>query len=441
MCDDLANQWGRNLVIEEGSSLTRRAPTSNTMYTTKMPHLVRKDVPNFHLAIIVGTGSAANLWSINEATHGFGVSSCLIASGSYLAGDGGYLEQLSTSVFDPGNGLCFVADPNESKGRKQTIPLPYHIPGECSSEALSTLETECFEELHMRCVLARMSRRPYKAILLELMLAGNGASLNDTALEKLASLAKLHDLAIIVDEIMTAGRSSKTSMLLTASKPTSFQAAVSYVTMGKWTNAGIVLRNNSVPKNDKTQSRGVTVPVATKVTENIWPVVVTLRAKLDARRAEVLKKLKVKEEDCWGVGLLIFAPVARRDSQPGLKSRFLPLANAAKFDIAGLNRENAASRADVNALVVQGVRTWLRFSKQNVGEPISRHFCNILMASKAPFLPVAQLNQALLEHQFKRTDIKRCIADAEEVKYIVKAQKTKKRIRVVCINQVLMIPK
>ena len=42
--------------------------------------------------------------------------------------------------------------------------------------------------------------------MMELILAGNGASLSNRFLIKLAKLAELHDFNIIVDEIMTGGR-------------------------------------------------------------------------------------------------------------------------------------------------------------------------------------------------------------------------------------------
>jgi hypothetical protein len=441
--DDLANDWGRKLVVDEQASLPRRQPLSNRANTSQVPHLVRKDVPNFQLANIVNSGSDANLWAINEATKGSGVASCLIACGSYLAGDSSYLEQVSSSGFDPGKGICFIADPNatiETAGREHTIGLPYHLPGEMSPEQLSDLEKECFQELHMRCALGRMEERPYKAITLELILAGTGATLSDLALEKLAGLAKLHNLSIIVDEIMTAGRSSTTSMLLTSSKPPVFQDAVSYVTMGKWTNAGLVLRNNNLPMSDKTQSRGVTIPAAAKVTEAIWPVVVTARKNIVARRVAVFKKLNVKEQDCWGMGLLIFAPVLRTDSQPGLKSRFLPLANGTKIGITGLDRGRAASRTEVNTLVVKRVQAWNHFSKEKFGKVVTRHFCNILMSNKEPYIPIKQLRQTLMKHKFTRPEVSLCINDAVKAKYVVKAQKLKKRIRVVCIDHALKFP-
>ena len=42
--------------------------------------------------------------------------------------------------------------------------------------------------------------------MMELILAGNGASLSNRFLIKLAKLAGLHDFNIIVDEIMTGGQ-------------------------------------------------------------------------------------------------------------------------------------------------------------------------------------------------------------------------------------------
>ena len=76
-------------------------------------------------------------------------------------------------------------------------------------------------------------------ILLELSLASNGATLSDRALSILAELAGIHGFDIVVDEIMTGGRTKR--MLSTMDKPKNFQKSVDFITMGKWLKCGMVL--------------------------------------------------------------------------------------------------------------------------------------------------------------------------------------------------------
>ena len=74
---------------------------------------------------------------------------------------------------------------------------------------------------------------------LELMLAGNGAMLSDRALLKIAKLSNQHQFTVIVDEIMTFGRTGALIMLQT--KPEAFIKCVSHVTLGKWLHVGMIL--------------------------------------------------------------------------------------------------------------------------------------------------------------------------------------------------------
>jgi hypothetical protein len=84
---------------------------------------------------------------------------------------------------------------------------------------------------------------------------------------------------------------------------------------------------------------------------------------------------------------------------------------------------------------------WCCLSKENFGESVARQFCHILRTSNAPYLPIKQLHQSPLQHKLEKADIRRCIADAEKVNYVVKEQKLKKRFRVVMINKGVKIPK
>ena len=143
-----------------------------------------------------------------EATDG-NTLACLFAAGTYLGGDDSVLQMISSTVPVGYYGPQMVCLPSQmgAFGKSQTVGLPYYIPCEsCDPAHLLRYEEICFQELHVRLLLKRMTGAPYKAILIELCLAGLGAILSHNALERLALLAKIHNISIIVDEIMTAGR-------------------------------------------------------------------------------------------------------------------------------------------------------------------------------------------------------------------------------------------
>ena len=74
---------------------------------------------------------------------------------------------------------------------------------------------------------------------MEITLASNGSTVSDRALTILGELAHLHDIGIVVDEIMTGGRTK--TMPSTMEKPKIFHKSVQFITMGKWLKCGMVL--------------------------------------------------------------------------------------------------------------------------------------------------------------------------------------------------------
>ena len=201
------------------------------------------------------------MFAVLDLTNG-DTSRCLIATGSYVSGDGGPLQSWSTSSYTSQNDPSGITTPDlvaNEFTRSHTIALPYAIKGVFDVKTMHTYENECLDELNVRCWMARMMGTPYKCILLELMLASNGASLSDRALSRLAALAEKHNLDFIVDEIMTGGRTG--SILMLDSKPKAFTDRVSHVTLGKWLQVGIVLESSNFFKHrpdtqDHTLTRG-----------------------------------------------------------------------------------------------------------------------------------------------------------------------------------------
>ena len=165
-------------------------------------------------------------------------------------------------------------------------------------------------------------------ILMEISLASNGATLSDHALTILGELAGLHDFSIVVDEIMTGGRTKK--MLSTMEKPKIFQQAVEFITMGKWLKCGMVLaskRQQTILGDflSRQLPRGASTGIDGNEVYTIFSEVVNHLENVDARWQAVLRKCKVKEKDAWGKGLHIFIPGKREGILAGTRNRLLPL--------------------------------------------------------------------------------------------------------------------
>jgi hypothetical protein len=223
-------------------------------------------------------GSDANMYAIISASDG-DTSRCLVAAGSYIAGDDGLLQCWSTNTFSLKEGVSTVSTPEEVRNpftRRQTVALPYSIQGVLSAKRQKEYENACFKELHVRCLLAKMKSTFYKCIMLELMLAGNGASLSDRALKMLGRIAECHNLCIVVDEIMTAGHTG--NMLMLHGKPKEFTKHVTHVTLGKWIHSGLVLVTQnfldattySMSNRDHTSRRGSSITADCKQVLATW---------------------------------------------------------------------------------------------------------------------------------------------------------------------------
>ena len=121
MSDDCANEWGRFF-----GQLDRRGGQ------TKLDKVVKLCCRPFELGGEFANGSTANLQMIMEATNG-NIELCFFACGSYLAGDSGILQTLSTSAFDMRGNLARI-ETDETKlaeypqRLRSTIAMPYHLP-------------------------------------------------------------------------------------------------------------------------------------------------------------------------------------------------------------------------------------------------------------------------------------------------------------------------
>ena len=180
-----------------------------------------------------------------------------------------------------------------------------------SDDNLRKYENECLEHLHILCLYNKVMKNKVTCILMEITLASNGSTVSDHALTILGELAHLHDFGIVVDEIMTGGRTK--TMLSTMEKPKIFQKSVEFITMGKWLKCGMVLGSKrqqtirckllskQLPCGASTGSNGNEAYRSTIISE-----VVNHLENVDERQRTVLSKCRVKEKDAWGKGLHIF---------------------------------------------------------------------------------------------------------------------------------------
>ena len=379
MSDDCANDWGVTLCLVESASKRRGTGAIVTMREYNYESLLRSEIHDtfkgsFELMKVMPSGSDAQLWAIYQATGGY-VNGLVTATGSYVSGNNGGLQNWSTSDYSTLNGPSNIMHPSAVSApfvKTNTFPLPYYVPG-CSLQRteLEAYEDLCLEKLHIRLLAARLCNYPHRTLLMELILAGNGASLSDRALIKLAALSKHHGFNIIVDDCMTGGRCG--SMLLLQKKPQEFIDAVSYVTMGKWIGGGLVLGSKDVVKclSENEENYGQCTshnnrPLSNNLNcegmVNSWK---TVREKVfwaHKRREDVLKKLRISEDLCWGEGLMVFAPLRRSDSKGAIKNRFLAMLDFIPIDSFGWTKmHHKWSKDAVNRVIMDGVLAWVNY--------------------------------------------------------------------------------
>lgn len=365
MSDDLSNNWGTQLINLTRSEEREYGAHSKQNELDEFKRIISNHFSKeFVLHKICQDGSTANLLAIVDATFG-NTSCCYIAAGSYLSATDTVLQNLSTSSFYLQSSFSIIRTPDEDDTmfiRQQMVALPYFIEGTMSIRDLEKYEDSCFRVLHEKCLIMRIKGSPMKCIILELMLAGNGAILSNRSLKQLAYLSIKHDFNFIVDEIMTGGRTG--TMLLLLKKPIIFVERVTHVTLGKWLQAGMVLISKSHHEYDRLIQRPACVPrlPSTSISLSsiipIWNKVVVQLPLTDIRRNETIKQLKCRIEDVWGEGVLIFAPV-KNTASANLKCRYLPRLERQKLDSPYLQQvSHIVSKTIVNHLVVEAVNVW-----------------------------------------------------------------------------------
>jgi len=413
---------------------------------------VRKSTKgDFVLAKAAACGSDANAFAALEATDG-DTSSLCIAAGSYVAGDFSVLQNWSSSCFDVHSGLAVISCPSDIKfefTRQHTVALPYSIP--CSYCAVDQEEYEdsCLYALHARLLVARLCGHPFRSILLEIILGGNGASLSNRALSKVARILEHHDMNCVVDEALTAARcGTGGSMLYTLSTtPLEFQKRTTHVTIAKWPGIGMVLVNewyrrqqqqsgSDGAKSKRGQSTEISCDEATKR----WAQVELNLLKIPERRNEVLKAIGLSQDEAWGAGLLMYGPKHRLDAAKGLKNRYLPLLSPnTKVDSIRFKRHEDYKKECVCACIRNGVKAWVDhypLALEHGANFTSWLLCMELAKPnwKGAFFQLTDMLAALCNNN-KGTqsadpaDLKLALASAVKVGLLTTTQQGKKRCR------------
>ena len=372
MSDDLANDWGCDLICMGRSSGRKRKVGAMIAILTdgrrqrNFHSLIEKMTNNlFGLMKLTTNGSNANLYAVTSLTQG-NTSGCLVACGSYVSGDSGPLQSWSTSAFEIRSGPSGIISPEDQRitpfTLEHTIPLPYFIEGTMSDDDLRNYENECLEHLHILCLYNKVMKNKVTCILMEITLASNGSTVSDCALTILGELAHLHNFGIVVDEIMTGGLTK--TMLSTMEKPKIFQKSVEFITMGQWLKCGMVLgsKRQQTIRNKlllKQLPPGASTGINGNEAYTIFSEVVNNLENVDARRRTVLARRRVKEKDSWGKGLHIFIPGKREGIFAGTKNRLLPLITNTPIAVLSPKKVPELNKDSVNEKTVQGCRRWI----------------------------------------------------------------------------------
>ena len=443
----MANNWGCTLVFDRsfrGSKRSSEAMESmgdNSL--TIFADVVRKDLGSaFLLEKVTPNGSDANLYAVNVLTNGDN-NGCLIASGSYVAGDGGPLAPWTSSTFDLERGPSFVAHPEDvaSEFTKQhTAALPYYIPGAMTESELQQYEDKCMDHLHIRCLVHKMKGVKITALLMEITLANNGATLSDRACTRIGLLARHHGFRLIVDEIMTGGRTG--TMLQCMTKPAAFVDAIDCVTMGKWLGMGLVLvspayREESNEKFAKLMRRGVSTNMTCTPALKLWRAAMFRMKNTASRRAAALHKLGVQPEAAWGDGLHIFAPLCRQSASRSSRLRFLPLLEQTPFDsIKMIRNGHIWTKVDVNKQVVEGCEEWLTLpyylhteEDESYHKLVASLVCSGRYSAKVLLSTEQVIEEIFGSEKFNVKSAGVVLRVAEDAGLVVKRQVTQKRHR------------
>ena len=206
--------------------------------------------------------------------------------------------------------------------KAQVVALPYYIPNFMSDAQLKKMESQSLELLATRFAAASVLGAPTRAIMLELILASNGAQLSGRFLKQLCALCKDWAVNVVIDEVMTSARCSGELLLAFT---LGLSGCFSHAVIGKWPSIGVVFRSCAWPATETPDCRGETTVAAAanaafdivKSFNRMQPrllglIAATRDSTIAALRASVLGHARDKvgtELEVWGCGCLIFCNV------------------------------------------------------------------------------------------------------------------------------------
>jgi len=357
----MENNWGVTFVPTFDRSATN--PTFSTLCDK-----VRLSVPGFELVSggVCQSGTHANMRAMDLAFGG-NRTECLFAMGSYVGGFECVEDYSSNGLISTlQSRLCLVREPVDvsESCRQNTVPFPYHIPNKTLDMThLACLENTCIALLEKKLLLAKLSGTPYKALLMEYMLTGNGAELTHVFKVKLGLLLKKYAIVVIADEVMTGGRVGP-ELVMTLSQPIEFKERVKYITLGKIFDCGLTLECCSVGLGRNPQ-RGTSTELELAQAYNILTKIRELQTKgmIETTQQKFLRAFDLTfddDEHLWGKGLLLFSSKSRSTVKMGLRNRYLPQIGDSKRLRKGSVTESECTSTWVNKMMIGSATSWLK---------------------------------------------------------------------------------
>lgn len=187
--DDLSNNWSVEILPENDINLQLHQSKRKRTYDNLF-HAVKEYFKPFQLCKHLPSGSDANMNALVIATRGY-LGRVIIPCGSYVSGDSGVLQGYSSSTFSNINGYTNISSPSSNipqEGKDVTTPFPYHIPNAIDNDidkvVLDDLEAHCLQEIRYKIYVKILNKQAIRCVLIEPILACNGATLSFAFLEK-----------------------------------------------------------------------------------------------------------------------------------------------------------------------------------------------------------------------------------------------------------------
>ena len=328
--DDFGNDWGKKFTSLNFFQKSKGA-SSQESYKSLEHHIKIETSGKFELAKITISGTDANEEAFLRVTTATPGSVLLVAAGSYVAGQDSAIMVYTSAKIVNRHDHGTIASPQDElnyHAKNFTVAFPYFIDSEMeNTEEIIKYENDCLDAFQRRIIVQELIGCPVGGVALELINGGHGGYLSNRYLIKFALVVKKYKIHVILDEILTFGRCSTEFLLLTLEKPKEFVDCVTFITLGKFAEIGLLLQKSNFNfVNLKTElRRDYNLALSISRTQNILQAVKTTRPYFADKRADVLRYLNVEESASWGKNLLIFGNVAITKRRSGHKYRYLPL--------------------------------------------------------------------------------------------------------------------